>query len=100
MAEEDSEGRRGERTSAPRLINVRNIQIQVGNESLVTKEMLIVMRALGLAFFGAIIFMSHTATSYGMDCPNKCMCRSTLVDCSNKGLVSIPQNIPRDTVKL
>merc|ERR1719295_944856 len=49
--------------------------------------MLIVMRALGLAFLGAIIFMSNTAKSYGLDCPNK-------------GLDAVPENIPRDTVKL
>jgi hypothetical protein len=99
VAEADSEGR-GEQTSPPCLIRIRNIRIQLGNESLVTREMLIVMRALGLAFFGAIIFMSNTAKSYGINCPNKCMCRATLVDCSNKGLVAIPENIPSDTVKL
>ena len=96
---EDSVGR-GEQTSPPHLIKVRNIRIQLGNESLVTREMLIVMRALGLAFLGAIIFMSNTAKSYGLDCPNKCTCRATLVDCSNKGLDAVPENIPRDTVKL
>ena len=99
MARADSEGR-GEQTSPPCLITIRNIRIQLQNETLVTREMLLVMRALGLAFFGAIIFMSNTAKSYGTNCPNKCMCRATLVDCSNKGLVAIPENIPSDTVKL
>lgn len=33
-------------------------------------------------------------------CPEKCICRASSIDCSNKGLVSIPLSIPRDTVKL
>ena len=33
-------------------------------------------------------------------CPEKCVCRSSTVDCSNQGLAEFPQNVPRDTVKL
>ena len=33
-------------------------------------------------------------------CPDKCVCRASSVDCSNRGLTTIPADIPRDTVKL
>jgi len=33
-------------------------------------------------------------------CPEKCVCRSSTVDCSNQGLTDFPTDVPRDTVKL
>ena len=33
-------------------------------------------------------------------CPEKCVCRSSTVDCSNQGLTAFPSDVPRDTVKL
>jgi len=33
-------------------------------------------------------------------CPDKCVCRSSTVDCSNQGLTDFPTDVPRDTVKL
>ena len=38
--------------------------------------------------------------SLASGCPDKCVCRSSTVDCSNQGLTAFPTDVPRDTVKL
>ncbi|XP_072315574.1 biglycan-like, partial [Eucyclogobius newberryi] len=34
------------------------------------------------------------------DCPSGCRCSPGVVQCSDKGLISVPEKIPRDTVML
>jgi len=46
------------------------------------------------------IYIFFLLYNWGLGCPDKCVCRSSSIDCSNKGLTSIPSNLPRDTVKL
>jgi hypothetical protein len=51
------------------------------------------MRALWL-------LLGAGAVAAGGHCPEKCVCRSSTVDCSNRGLTQFPEHVPRDTVKL
>lgn len=48
----------------------------------------------------ALVVLLLTVETYGSVCPSSCVCRSSSVDCSNKGLDHIPTDIPKDTVKL
>jgi hypothetical protein len=34
------------------------------------------------------------------NCPNLCSCQGLSVDCSYRSLISVPENIPKNTVKL
>ena len=70
------------------------------NCSFSLRDMAKMWRVLTLAAVLGLVTMSRKVTSYGYNCPNKCVCRSSSVDCSNKDLDTIPTGIPKDTVKL
>ena len=48
----------------------------------------------------SLVIVSSLGSWLASGCPDKCVCRSSTVDCSNQGLTAFPTEVPRDTVKL
>ncbi|CAG9818272.1 unnamed protein product [Phaedon cochleariae] len=44
--------------------------------------------------------VAHLSFAGSARCPRACVCAGAAVDCSRRGLVSVPRNVPTDTERL
>ena len=53
---------------------------------------------IGLIVYMCVISLLDYTSA--IECPHKCVCSRSRVDCAQKGLVTIPRGIPRNVKKL